>query len=378
MRATTNRYPRTVWSSRDWILLATALLLAVAICLVWKQGMVVQDELYETKLAAARSMERSMEAVRMQKEALGLKTDPMDHHRTGMLGEGYTSITTTLGAPEAKRTSAHADMAALAVELLHRAGVERGDRVGAVFSGSFPALNLAVLAACQELGADCLYLASIGSSTYGANQPELTFPDMVALLTEQGLIQGRCLAVTPGGDKDVGAEMDARVLDKILRRAEGNGFSVLIEPDYSANLQARMSLLEEQGPLDCFINVGGNITSMGRGDSAYYLGQGLLTGEPGAVGGSSGLVEIYYAKGIPVINLLNLKKLTADYGLPYDPATSPALGTTAIYHQTQYNRLLALFRLLPAAGLLLAYRKLGKRERQREWKRLTLPDELGE
>ncbi|HHY52834.1 MAG TPA: poly-gamma-glutamate system protein [Clostridiales bacterium] len=353
------------WSTRDWLLLFTALLLAAFIYGIGRQAVVVPDSLYDAKLSAARSMEQCMEAVRMQKEALGLEIDPMDYHKTGMLGQDYSPITTTLGAPEAKRTSSHPDMAALVLDLLVRAGVGPGDRVGAVFSGSFPSLNLAVLAACQELKADCYFIASIGSSTYGANQPEFTFPDMVAYLMENGLVNGHCLAVTPGGDQDVGLEMDPQVLDGILRRMEEYGFPVMLQPDYSANLKMRMELLEEGGPLDCFVNVGGNLTSMGRGDSAYYLGQGLLASKPAVICQNSGLIERYCAKGVPVINLLNLKKLTAEYGLPYDPSTPPIPGTTAIYYQLQYNYLLCYIALILAVGLLLVYRLWGKREKQK-------------
>ena len=91
---------------------------------------------------AAELLTRCFSAVRGYKEKLHIPMSQEDYHQTGMIGPYYTGITTTLGAIEAKRTTAWPDMGALCVRLLYEAGVRPGDRV--VF-GFFP---------CNESGSD--------------------------------------------------------------------------------------------------------------------------------------------------------------------------------------------------------------------------------
>ena len=114
---------------------------------------------------AAELLTRCFSAVRGYKEKLHIPMSQEDYHQTGMIGPYYTGITTTLGAIEAKRTTAWPDMGALCVRLLYEAGVRPGDRVAAGFSGSVPAMNLAVMAACQSMKVEVIPISSVGAST---------------------------------------------------------------------------------------------------------------------------------------------------------------------------------------------------------------------
>lgn len=312
---------------------------------------------YEVKLRAAQLMDGWMAAVRDYKAQAGLAVSPDDVHNTGMIGEAYTFITTTNGALEAKRTTANPDMAALMVEMLTQAGVRAGDTVGAGFSGSFPALDLAVLAACEAMDIKCIYIASVGASTYGANQPGLTLPDMVCRLYLDGRLETPPALVTPGGQDDCGLDMDRSLLLPILERARGYGVDVMEEPDFEKNLSRRMALY---GGIDCFVGVGGNLTTTGAGEKD--VGYGLL--KPYAVtktDGTDGLVQRYSAQGLPVLHLLNIKRLVADYGLPYDPEQPAAPGQSAVYFVTAYPRLPALAGIAGTLALLWrAFREKGK------------------
>ena len=113
------------------------------------------------------------------------------------------------------------------------------------------------------------------------------------------------------------------------------------------------SSISREGPIDCFVAVGGNVTSMGRGESGISLGQGLLSPEKIVrLTEDSGLVQRYLSQGLPVINLLNIKQLAADYGLPYDPAQWPERGTSVVYFETDYPGAVLLLGLAGAAVLL--------------------------
>lgn len=340
-------------------LAACLLLLAAAAGLTAAGRTSEKTAYYDTQTDAARRLSECFEAVRGYKRELGIPIEALDTRRTGMIGERYNGITTTLGAIESKRTTADPDMAALCVRLLHEAGVGPGDTVGAGFSGSFPAMNLAVLAACDAMGVKVVAISSVGASTYGANNPELTFPEMVRRLYRDGLISADSAAVTMGGDADTGGGMDAELTGAISARLASGGFPVLCEPDFQKNLAARQEIYRKNGPIDCFVAVGGNITSLGLDESGIALGQGVLSPERIArTDPKSGLVQRYLAAGLPVVNLLNIKKLVADYGMPYDPPTLAPTGASAVYYRDAYPRAPGVFALAGAAALLWVVRRL--------------------
>ena len=317
---------------------ALALLLATA-ALTHCSASTGKTEYYETQVAAAQQLEACFAAVRDYKEALGIPLSADDLHATGMIGLPSSGITTTVGALEAKRTAAWPDMAALCVRMLYEAGVRPGDTVGAGFSGSFPGLNLAVVTACESMGVELICISSVGASTYGANNPELTFPEMLCRLAQDGLIRTESAAVTMGGYHDIGSDMDPTLAAAIKDRLVECGLDLVEERDFTANLKFRETLYESQGPIACFIAVGGNLTSLGQGEEGVSLGQGVL--QPGRtlrLSDSSGLVQRYLSRGIPVINLLNIKKIMADYSMPFDPPVWSPIGETAVYFSVRYEK----------------------------------------
>lgn len=303
---------------------------------------------WDLKVRAAETMQAYLEQIRQYKQELGLEESPEDIHHSGIIGLPFTGITTTNGAIEAKRTAADPNMAALVVQLLLEAGIVPGDRVGAGFSGSFPGLNLAVLAACETMGVELVYIPSVGSSTYGANWPELTFPEITVRLVEDGLLKTRPIAYSYGGSKDCGLDMDPALLADISRRMEQAGVALLYEEDYAKNLSARRALYQQ---IDCFVGVGGNLTTSGLGERD--LGCGLLTNLQHAIpDAGSGLVELYGADGLPVIYLLNIKYLVADYGLPYDPEVPASIGQGPLYQQMAYPKMPGIIGVLLCCVIL--------------------------
>ena len=335
-----------------YLLTVAVLLLGLSISMVLSGQHTVKSEYYEVQVQAAQQMERCMQAVREYKQELGIPMIEEDIHRTGLIGQSYTEITTTLGALEAKRTTAWPDMAALCVRLLHEAGVRAGDTVGAGFSGSFPGMNLAMITACESMGVTLKCIPSVGASTYGANDPELTFPEMMCLLKRDGWITTEVAVATMGGGDDVGREMPGETVAAIQSRLKELGVSIVELPEFSENLSWRE---EYYGPIDCFVAVGGNVTSLGRTEDSVSLGQGVLKSDRTMrLAEGSGLVQRYCAAGTPVINLLNIKFLVAEYGLPYDSVEWPEIGQSAVYLVTSYPKLWGMLGSVCVCGILLA------------------------
>jgi poly-gamma-glutamate system protein len=345
---------------RKYILAALAILLAALMAGILLSTQVPASD-YAQKMDAAARMQACMDRVREYKQDLGLGISSDDLRGTGMIGEPYTFITTTSGALEAKRTTADPDMAALMVHMLHEAGVRSGDTVGAGFSGSFPALNLAVLCACAAMDVRVISIASVGASTFGANQPELTYPDMALRLAADGLLPAPPDAFSMGGWHDCGLDMDPDLAATIHARLEATGIPLLYEEDYAANIAARMQLYEKLGPITCFIGAGGNLTTIGQGEDTVPYGL-VKPHTVKVVTAGSGLMEIYSAAGLPVLHLLNIKRLVADYGLPYDPTQTTVPGQSAIYFTKRFPISAAALGIAGAGTVLVVGRRRGRKE----------------
>lgn len=328
---------------------------------------------YDLMTDAAHRFERAVNAVRAERLARGLPIAEEDTLQLGLLGAELSPITTTLGDAAAKRTAQTSDMAALCVRLLTEAGVKAGDRVGACMSGSFPGLNIALLCACDAMGAEVVYTAGVGASTYGANLCGFTSPEMLMHLYQNGFISTPPASISAGGEEDSGTNMLGRILEEeaaieqTLTRVKRLGVPFVCYPDLAQNVAYHA---ERYGDIDCFVNVGGTVVGSGANYVVLGLGQGLLSAENVVYQEKSGLLEYYLAKGVPAIHLLNVKRLCLDYGIPFDPESVPEVGQTAVYYGTSYPKLLILAVGLSVVAALLLYReRVGRGTKQNEEKR---------
>lgn len=338
---------------------------ALAVLVVLETARLLQpDPLKEEKAAAVALMRRASDAVSDAKLVAGIPVDRrLDPNGTGLIGVEYTDITTTLGSLVAKRTSTNPAFAAVVVDMLGRAGVRRGDRVAVGFSGSFPALNVAVLSAASVLELRPVILSSVGASTYGANQPEMTWLDMERVLAEAGLFHFRSAAASLGGITDTGGGLDGTGIAAGLVAIRRNGIP-LIEENGSATLEAdvrsRMAFYDQAlggARPAAFINVGGPATSIGDGLEAHRVPTGLLKKVPRVRRPERGIIYLMGERGVPVIHLLEIKSIAARYGIPVDAFPLPA-GTSANFPVTgRYSPALA------AAGLaaMVAFLAFGKK-----------------
>lgn len=326
----------------------------------------IPNEHYAVMLDASRRTEAAFLAIKQKKLDLGFSINPLlDPNQTGMIGEAYTEITTTLGSLESKRSAANPNNAAMITDMLLTCGVQSGDFVAVNLSSSFPGLNTAVLCSLDAVGAQGIILNSIGASTYGANLPEFTWLDMEHLLLKQGLIANHSQWFSLGGAGDIGKEMPEDVKKTIIRRLTGYGLQFLYDENLSENLERRKQIYQTALSVSdntsdfpvCFINVGGNLLSFGEGSDMVNAQNGIFLPESRRISSlkskQDGLIPYFLFNGVPVIHLLNLKSLLSDYGLPYDPSPLPAVGEGEVYTKWHYNRPLAFFLALIAAGLLL-------------------------
>ena len=350
---------------------SVALFLLLAVVVIHGMGTQTPREEYLIMTDAAHRFERAVEAVRTERLARGLPLAEEDTLKLGLLGAELSPITTTLGDAAAKRTAQTSDMAALCVRLLTEAGVKKGDRVGACMSGSFPGLNIALLCACDAIGAEVVYTAGVGASTYGANLCEFTSPEMLVHLYHKGILSTPPASISAGGEEDSGTNMLGRIfeeevlIEQTLARVKQLDVPFVCHPDLAQNVAYHV---EQYGDIDCFVNVGGTVVGSGASYVVLGLGQGLLSADNVTYREKSGLLEYYLSKGVPAIHLLNVKRLCLDYGIIFDPDSVPEIGRTAVYYGTSYPKGLLLAAGLSAVTALLLYHAWGRRGRKQNEK----------
>ena len=315
------------------------------------------DPFYTTKLAAAQCMEQAMQVLREERLKRGIPLDPgVDPNATGLIGSEHTAITTTLGYLPAKRTSANPNMAGVIVEMLGRAGVKPGDCAAVGFSGSFPGMNLAVLSALKAMGLRPVIVSSVGASSYGANDPRFTWLDMEQALNERGLFPWRSAAVAPGGVVSIPAFFGDDGIREMRAAVARSGLPVLDEQGdetLGSDVARRGDLYRAGcgGRPSVFINVGGSLPALGNCPQARALPTGLLPPGIRSAGSGCGLIFHMAAAGVPVIHLLDIRKIARDYGLPVDPLPLPAVPNGRVMSQGGYSRPMAFIGLM-ALGML--------------------------
>jgi poly-gamma-glutamate system protein len=270
----------------------------------------------------------------------------------GMLGAGWSEITTTLGSLEAKRTAANPRWAALMVRLLHDAGVDSTKTVGISLSGSFPSLGICTLAALQTIGARAVVVTSLGSSSYGANQPGATWLDMEEWLLHQGGLRDRTMLLTPGAEGDSGAGMPDEGILLLKQTAVRYGRTLVFSSSYADALHRKMELFTRNG-ITLLVNVGGSQTSLGTCRHAEMLPNGFHATIPPCADTGRGIIERLAGQGIPFIHLLHVNSMAARYGLPLSPGIQdPAAGHTVFVERVVHRGVILALLVLVSGSVL--------------------------
>ena len=336
-------------------LLPLGLLLLLSLLLTYLTSSLEKNSYYEDQLLARNLMKDYMQAVKGYKAEKNIPIYDYDYFNTGLLGDDYNDFTTSLGNLEAKRTSANPDMAALVVKMFHQINLEPKNHVAVGLSGSFPGLNLAVIAAGEAMDLDYTIISSYGASTFGANQEGLSFPVILDRLHKDGYTKFNSDIVSLGGDDDTLSEKPADFIKKITDQYEELGLNIYVESDFNKNVEDKIRFYEKKD-VDAYIAVGGNITFLGIHEKDLAKKQGILNHSRLRTEKYSydyGIIDYFLLKDIPTIHLLNIKKIVADYGLPFDPISLPQEGQSNVYFKKVYKKYPAFISLGISALYLL-------------------------
>lgn len=291
---------------------------------------------YPEMLAAARSMQAASQVLVAAQEARGLLQPPeADPNRTGMIGPEYTGLTTSLGDLGAKRTITNPDFAAALLGQIASLGLPRGTPVVIVVSGSLVGGNVAAIAAVEALGLRPVALASLSASMWGATDPAFNWLEMAATLESRGVVASVPVAAVLGGNGAVGGGIEPEALDALRASAARAGVPIVEARPVAAVIDGLMehaaAALGGATP-GLVINVGGAVIGLGSCPESYDFPPGLTRRPIPCTGGTPGVAMRLSAEGVPVLHVLNIRRMALDLGLPYDPVPLPAPGNNpAVY-----------------------------------------------
>ena len=283
----------------------------------------VEHSVADAAARAVVTMTRAEDLIRKAKADARITAAPeIGRDSSGLLGDEVTPLMTTLGNLEAKRLSTSPAWAGVVTEQLAESGLVKGDVVAAGFSGSFPGLNVAVMSACQALGLRLIAVSSVTASTWGANQPGFTWPEIESRLVVAGVLPRASVAVAAGGDADRAEDLDREgrdlatsIRDDVARRL---GIPSLVPRDFPEAVRGRLDALRRAAggrPIRLYINVGGADASLGRSAAILRYRSGFLPAVPLGAPSDRGVMGRLAEDGVPSLLLLNVRDLALRWGV---------------------------------------------------------------
>jgi poly-gamma-glutamate system protein len=287
--------------------------------------------------------------------------DPAD---SGMLGPSMSLVTTLPGHLDAKLTSVNPNFAAVVARLLLDAGAKPGDKVAIGVTGSFPALNIAVYCAAESLELEPIIVSSAAASQFGANEPDLMWPDMEKLLFDEGIFRTRSKQISLGGFFDRAGDMSDDTRNLLVQSVKRSGIDIMDSQNDQDAISRRMNLYGSaaNGELDsyvAYINVGGGEASVAGTIGNDAIGEGLIwprelrsirlrVNDDAKV---DCCATRFLDQGVPVINMINVVRMAKKFGMPVASQTINPVGQGNMYSNGVSVRLLAL---LGIAAILAA------------------------
>jgi poly-gamma-glutamate system protein len=289
-------------------------------------GRLAEGELLNRASEALTLARRAEERLHVMKLAAGIPRDPgLAPTDSAWIGAELTPLVTTLGSLEAKRASSSPDWARVLTIRLYKHGVRPGSVVAAGCSGSFPALNLALAAACQALGADLIAITSVTASTWGATQPGFTWPEIEVRLVREGVIQRISAAISAGGQGDTALDLDpdgCRIAFAIRdSSALALGAQAIAPASIRESIADRIRIylrLARNRPIALYVNIGGTDASMGASAASFRIRSGFIPSKPFDLSPERGVIARFADRGVPTLSLLSVEDLAFRWGvLPY-------------------------------------------------------------
>ena len=307
---------------------------------------------YDVKKLAADSAARAFSELKSyQIERFGELTGDQRNHdlaetyliNTTRNGSKATPIVTGAGGSfAAKSRVINPNFAAVVVDYLQQIGLKRGDNVAVALSGSYPGLNINVYAAIEAMGLKPVVITSVGSSYYGATNPEFTWLDMERVLAEKSILSTRSVAGTPGGASDMGGSLTDEGRQMIWDAIDRNNVQAIRSESIENSIQKRMRIYEEKLPgaeYSAYINIAGSVASLGSSLREVPISSGIHSDLWSKTWPRKGTMILMADKGVPVLHLASTLNIAREYGFPtsHEEGYVPEVGEGTALEYPAYN-----------------------------------------
>ena len=323
----------------------------------------IKRPMYREKLKAAKIMERGMKKIKAYRlRYIGPIDTEVDHFESGMIGKLISPITSNTGVLDAKLATVNPNWAAAMVEFFRKAGVKKGDTIAAGFSGSFPSLNLATMAAAESMQLKVVAITSTAASTWGANLTKLSWLDMERILKDRSIISNRSVAASLGGTRDRGVGMSKKgraLLRKIIKR---NNVELIDIKNETENMDRRMEIYQsgsDGAAVSAFVNVGGGTISVGAKIGKQLYKPGLNKRPPKRALKIDSIMSRFAREGTPIVHITNIRKLSAKFRIPFKFDKIPKPGEGELFSSYEYNKVLTVTVLSVIVLLLFLFIRMG-------------------
>lgn len=331
------------------------LFLAAIMLMLWYGGssstMTADEQLLWQKVRSAQ------QHLYFWKQGFGDQADRQaDPWECGLIGVEWSGITTTLGDLRAKRTACHPAWAIQFKRWFEQRGLKAGDRIAIYSSASFPGLLLSAIAAAEAMQLEPLLVVSLGASTWGANHPDYPWPVLASELRRSGFIKTRADFYTLGGGTEMGHDLSVEGEMLLRNSARQSGVELLAADTLADMVALKYRLLEDHGA-KLLVSIGGSHANLGDDYDILSLPTGPVPENHVDFSGN-GVIGFALHDNIPVIHMLNVRRLAASAGIPYDsPPVKIASGSRNAWFS--------------ASGLVLFFIALF---RHRRWKLETIEE----
>jgi poly-gamma-glutamate system protein len=249
-----------------------------------------------------------------------------------------------------KLLSSNPNFAAVMVAMFKECRLKRGDIIAVGLTGSFPGVNIAMYAACEEMGITPVVITSVGASNWGANHQNFTWLDMEKTLFGANIISTYSVAASLGGGTDNGRGLSVQGRTLLLDAVKRNNVELIFSGNLDnilesggslrSNIERRMEIYEKYSKgrkYAAYVNVGGGLASLGSSQNGRLIPSGAnfdlnLRNFP-----ARGVVNMMAEKGVPVIHILRLPEIAEKYGLPQDVVPRPVVGEDPIFFKNEYS-----------------------------------------
>jgi poly-gamma-glutamate system protein len=339
------------------------LLVLAALCyglFLWADASRIQakKDYYEEKIAATELADQALRALASRESVELERTESFgDSRLDAVIGQQFSTITDELGSFEAKLVGSNPNFAAIFVDQLKSAGLNRDDFIAVAMTASNPGANIAFLSACQTLGIRTKIVSTVASSWWGANDPEYTWLDMYKHLNARFFERSEMIAASIGGLDDNGAGLSSQGRNEAIEACARTGVTLLrSEGLMQAGIlwwRTLTSSLPSGSTYKAYVNLGEGLASLGHAENGALIDDGVNRKLPRRNWPARGAVHVASESGLPVIQIFDIARMARIHGLGTVRIPLPPNGTGEVFSTERYDMRVSVTALVIALAVMI-------------------------